>query len=68
MEQKLGKAVGGKQSNQVCLLFIDSEGASEMLTVQVKDQEEPTSEVEYLEEIREGKNFYLRGPGKDSQD
>lgn len=39
-----------------------------MLTVQVKDQEEPMSEVEYLEEIREGKNFYLRGLGKDSQD
>lgn len=60
--------MGEKQSNQVCLLFIDSEGASEMLTVQVKDQEEPMSEVEYLEEIREGKNFYLRGLGKDSQD
>lgn len=39
-----------------------------MLTVQVKDQEKPMSEVEYLEEIREGKNFYLRVPGKDSQD
>lgn len=39
-----------------------------MLIVQVRDQEEPMSEVEYLEEIREGKDFYLKGPGKDSQD
>lgn len=60
--------MGEQQSNQVCLLFIDSEGGSEMLTVQIKDQEEPMSEVEYLEEIREGKDFYLKGPGKDSQD
>lgn len=60
--------MGEQQSNQVCLLFIDSESGSEMLTVQIKDQEEPMSEVEYLEEIREGKDFYLKGPGKDSQD